>query len=359
MNTDRKVVEKWVARAQSFFDKFVWNRKDKRSKNMKDFLKLFQDRERTGRPITYTPEQVCQIIKVGLEKPEKSKRPITHWTARELADEVNKRGITKNISTRTVGRILNETDLKPHKFQQWLNANFDNPQEFEKEVEEVCIAYKNAIARKKQRTNTVCVDEKTGIQALQHLAPAKAMKPGSTEKIEFEYKRNGTLCLIPSFEVSTGKIIEYRLEKTRNEFDFVEHIKKTVQLDPQACWIFISDQLNTHMSESLVRFVADFCAIKDDLGKKGKHGIMKNMKTRKAFLMDKSHKIYFVYTPKHSSWLNQVEIWFSVITKKLLKRSSFNSAESMKEKICDFISYYNDTMSKPYKWTYSGKVLKS
>ena len=153
VNTDRKVVDKWVSRTQSFFDKFVWNRKDKRSKNMKNLLKLFQDKERRGRSIAYTPEQVCQIIKVGLEKPEESKRPISHWTARELADEVNKRGITKNISTRTVGRILNETDIKPHKFQQWLNANFDNPEEFKKDVEEVCIAYKKAIARKEQGIN--------------------------------------------------------------------------------------------------------------------------------------------------------------------------------------------------------------
>jgi hypothetical protein len=327
--------------------------------NVSELLKLFQDKERSGRPSVYTSEQICLIVKVALEKPEESNRPISHWSARELADEVNKRKITDNISTRTVGRIFTQADLKPHKSLYWLNPNIEDWEEFKESVKEVCDIYINAISLKEQGTNVASIDEKTGIQALERTNPSKSMKPGSPEKIEFEYKRNGTLCLIPSFDVAKGEIIQYSIGETRNEFDFVEHIKKTIRWDSGANWIFIADQLNTHMSESLVKLVAQLCGIKDDLGKKGKYGILKNIKTRKDFLTDQSHKIRFVFTPKHCSWLNQVEIWFGILERKLLKRSSFNSLENLEKKIIEFISYYNKTMGKPFKWTYRGKPLRA
>lgn len=325
--------------------------------NVSELLKLFQDKERSGRPPVYTPQQICLMVKVALEKPGESGRPISHWSARELADEVNKRKITNNISSRTVGRILTQADIKPHKSLYWLNPNIENPEEFKENVKEVCDIYINAISLKKQGTNVASTDEKTGIQALERTNPSKPMKPHSPEKIEFEYKRNGTLCLIPSFDVAKGEIIQYSIGETRNESDFVEHIKKTIRLDPGANWIFIADQLNTHMSESLVKLVAQLCGIKDDLGKKRKYGILKDIKTRKDFLTDQSHKIRFVYTPKHCSWLNQVEIWFGILERKLLKRSSFNSLENLEKRIIEFISYYNKTMGKPFKWTYRGKPL--
>lgn len=153
-----------------------------------------------------------------------------------------------------------------------------------------------------------CTDEKNGIQALEHARPSKPMRPGSPEKREQEYIRHGTTGLIASRDVRTGDIVAPMIRPTRKEEDFVEHIHNVVAQDPGASYIFVVDQLNTHQSESLVRFVADQCGIpQESLGKKGRSGILKSQKTRKNFLKDKTYCIQFIYTPKHCSWLNQIE----------------------------------------------------
>jgi transposase len=177
--------------------------------------------------------------------------------------------------------------------------------------------------------------------------------------LEFEYKRHGTLCLIANFDVMTGKAIRPTIGPTRTEEDFVGHIAQTVDTDPYATWIFVVDQLNTHKSESLVRFVAERSGIDDDLGLKGKTGILKNMSTRKTFLEDQSHQIRFVYTPRHASWLNQVEIWFSILSRRALKRASFVSLQALERRLTDFINYFNAVLAKPFRWTYAGKPLRA
>ena len=176
--------------------------------------------------------------------------------------------------------------------------------------------------------------------------------------MEFEYKRHGTLCLMANFDVVTGKAIAPTIGPTRTEEDFVAHISRTVDLDPDATWIFVADQLNTHKSERLVRFVAEQCGIDDDLGVKGKSGILENMKTRKRFLEAADHRIRFVYTPRHASWLNQVEIWFSILSRRALKRASFTSLDDLRQRLIDFIEYFNAVLAKPFRWTYAGKPLR-
>ncbi|MCK4470916.1 MAG: transposase [Anaerolineae bacterium] len=208
-----------------------------------------------------------------------------------------------------------------------------------------------------QGIHIACTDEKTGIQALERIHPTRPMIPGKVELREFEYDRHGTLCLIPNFEVATGRIIAPSIGPTRTEKDFEAHIRQTIALDPDGVWVFIVDQLNTHQSESLVRLVAQECQIEDAFGVKGKSGILKSMETRKAFLEDESHRIRFVYTPKHTSWLNQIEIWFSVLVRKLLKRASFSSIDDLRQRILNFIEYFNLTMAKPFRWTYTGRPL--
>jgi DDE superfamily endonuclease len=197
----------------------------------------------------------------------------------------------------------------------------------------------------------------TGIQALERIAPTRPMKPGQVERREFEYTRHGTQCLIGNFEVTTGQVIAPTVHPTRTEEDFAAHIAQTVATDPGAGWIFVADNLTTHCSESLVRYVAEACAIPTALGKKGRRGVLKSVATRKAFLTDASHRIRFVYVPKHTSWPNQIEIWFSILVRRVIKRGNFTSAEDLRKKILAFIDYFNRTLAKPFKWTFTGRPL--
>ena len=204
----------------------------------------------------------------------------------------------------------------------------------------------------------VSSDEKTGIQATERKHPTKPMKPGHVALREFEYIRHGTQALIASFEVATGQIIASSVGPRRTEEDFADHIEAVIETAPDAGWIFIVDQLNTHKSETLVKMVARHCGLEAELGVKGKSGILASMPTRAAFLSDADHRIRFVYTPKHTSWLNQIEIWFSVLVRKVLRRGNFVSTEALKQRIEAFIEYFNRTMARAYKWTYQGRPLQ-
>jgi DDE superfamily endonuclease len=223
----------------------------------------------------------------------------------------------------------------------------------------VCEVYQAAPARlTDEGIHTVCVDEKTGIQALERIAPTKPMRPGHVEKQEFEYVRHGTQTLIGNFEVATGRVIAPTVQETRDEADFARHIGQTVATDPEAGWIFVGDNLTTHCSATLVLLVAGLCGIPaESLGTKGKRGVLQSVSTRKAFLTDAGHRVRFVYVPKHTSWLNQVEIWFSVLARRVLRRGSFQSTEDLRNRILTFIDYFNRSMAKPYKWTYAGRPL--
>ena len=319
---------------------------------------VLTDTPRPGVPDTFTPEQLVLVIAVACEDPRDAAREITHWTHRELADEVIKREIVETISPRQVGRFLEELALKPHQSRYWLNHNrAQAPEQFDAAVQTVCDLYQAAPELQHQGIHLVCTDEKTGMQALERLHPTRPLLPGKVELREFEYDRHGTLCLISNFAVATGRIIAPSIGPTRTEADFVAHIRQTLALDPAGGWIFIVDQLNTHQSASLVQLVAEQCQIKEALGVKEKSGILKSMETRKAFLEDPTHRIRFVYTPKHTSWLNQVEIWFSILGRKLLKRASFSSIDDLRQRILNFIEYFNRTMAKPFKWTYTGRPL--
>ena len=238
-----------------------------------------------------------------------------------------------------------------------MNAKYEDRGQFDEDVKRVCETYEQAQGLREEGVNTISTDEKTGIQALERAAEDKPMKPGIARRMEYEYIRHGTQALIASFEVATGKLMKGSVVNERTEKEFAAHIEGVISVNPEAGWIFVTDQLDTHKSESLVRLIASECGIKEDLGRKGKDGVLKNKKTRAEFLRDKSHRIRFVYTPKHASWLNQIEIWFSILVRRLLKRGSFKSVEELRERILAFIAYFNATMAKPFRWTYKGRPL--
>ena len=190
--------------------------------------------------------------------------------------------------------------------------------------------------------------------------PNLDMKPGRCEKVEFEYIRHGTQTLIASLNVATGQIDQASVGDTRTEVDLDAHLRALLGPAPTAPKIHLTmDCLNTHQSESMVRLVAELEPEPMELGEKGKSGILASMATRSDFLKDPSHRLVVHFTPKHSSWLNQIEVWFSILVRKLLRRSSFTSQADLKAKILAFVDYFNRTLAKPFKWNYTGKPLVS
>lgn len=354
-----KTVKKWFLRWIDGYPRLIAAEAEemKHSQYIKLVLQVLSDAPRSGTPITFTPEQVVQIVAMACEVLDESDKPYSQWTHELLATEAVSRGIVSSISSSTIGRILLEAQIKPHLSRYWVNTGCDDPVLFDKESKEVTDLYQKAPELHKKGEYVISNDEKTGIQALERACSTHPAKPGQVERRESNYERNGTLCLIANFEVATGKVINPTIGPTRTEEDYLNHIIQTVEIDSKAPWNFITDQLNTHMSASLVEWVADVCNINIDLGVKGKSGILKSMETRKAFLTDPEHRIRFVYTPKHTSWLNQVEIWFSILSRRLLKRGSFKSVEHLKSRLLSFIDFFNKTMAKPFKWTYTGRPL--
>jgi transposase len=248
--------------------------------------------------------------------------------------------------------------VRPHRSRLWQNATPCDPAAFAEQVSRLCGLYRQAIGLQEEGVHLVSTDEKSGLQALERHHPTKPTRPGKIERREQHYTRHGTCCLIANFEVASGRLVRPSVGARRTEADFTAHVASTVASAPEAGWIFIVDNLDIHQSESLVRWVAAACGLAEELGKKESHGILKSKASRAAFLQQATHRIRFVYTPKHASWMNQIELWFSILSRKLLKRASFSSVEELKSRILQFIEYFNCTMARPFRWTYTGRPLQ-
>jgi transposase len=197
----------------------------------------------------------------------------------------------------------------------------------------------------------ICTDEKTGMQILQRKYPTQPMAPGKPEKREHEYIRHGVRALIASFVVPTGHVM-WNVGQTRTSADFAAHLAHVVhQLPDMRRYDWVVDNLNTHWSLEVCRLVAGWCKgpfVAKDL----RRGVQ-----RRAFLSDPSHQQVFHCTPKHGSWLNQVELWFSVLARRFLKRGDCCSAQDFETRLCDYFETYNTHAAHPYRWTYAGQPL--
>ena len=202
----------------------------------------------------------------------------------------------------------------------------------------------------------VSVDEMTGIPALERAAPSRPMAPGRVQTREFEYIRQGTRAPIAGIHVATGKVYG-EAGATQTEADFTRFLETPMTQEPNAKRRhFVVDNLNTHAS--IVRLVARHLGIDETKsGIKGKEGVLASLASRKAFLRDPTHWVVFQFTPKHASWLNQIEIWFSILVRTVIRRGNFSSLKDLHDKLLAFIDYFDRTMAEPFRWTYQDKPL--
>lgn len=200
------------------------------------------------------------------------------------------------------------------------------------------------------------IDEKTAIQAIERKVSRAPVSKGGHRRIEYGYTRHGTTTLITAYDVQTGKIIRQHTGPTRDEADYAQFVQQTVySVGEMDQIIILADQLNTHMSETLVKWVAEMEEYdQEEIGIKGQSGYLKNMETRRSFLETDHHRVRFVFTPKHCSWLNPVENWFAKLQRQILNKGNFKSVKELEQRIEQFIEFYNQHNAKPLNWKFKG-----
>ncbi len=300
------------------------------------------------RPL-FPPQDRHKVVVLATQLPADAGVPVSHWSLTELATKILNDAHYAAMSRATVARILQECELKPHRCVQWLHS--DDP-DFEKKALEVAQLYLDAPVLYRHGELVLCCDEKTGIQALERKYPDRPAQPGGRlARREFEYIRHGTRCLLATLVVPTGQVLG-DVTARRTNLDFFRHIRDvTAQFPEVQKFHWVLDNLNTHWSLSLCRLVAKLSGIRCPVK------ALQRGPARRTFLMDPEHKHVIHYTPKHGSWLNQIEIWFSTLARRVIRRGDFVSRRDLTEKILAYIAYYNRHLAHPYRWTYTGKPL--
>ena len=294
----------------------------------------------------FPPHEQHKIVALATRPPPEEGVPVTHWSTRDLACATVQHGIVASISPSTVWRLLEQAAIKPHRWHYWLNS--PDP-DFEVKMQDIVNLYLRAQKLYKRSEIVLSVDEKTSIQALERRYPHKPPRPGRIERIEHEYIRHGTCCLTASLEVATGEIYGH-LTPNRPADVFADFVESLCEEHSDARKIhFVLDNLNTHWHELTCRMVAKLsrCPLPP----------VETGAQRKAFLVSPKKRIVFHFTPSHASWLNQIEIWFGTLVRKLIRRGNFASVADLENKIIEFIQYYDEHLAHPYRWTYTGKPL--
>ena len=273
-------------------------------------------------------------------------QPITHWSLADLTRACRQEGVVSALSPSTVWRLLDQAALKPHRWHYWLHSPDPN---FQAKMLEVVNLYLQAPDLSRKGEIVLSVDEKTSIQALERQHPSSPPGSGRPARIEYEYIRHGTCCLTAGFEVATGSVMGM-LTANRPAEVFAAFVEWVGAYYHEARRIHVVlDNLNTHYHALTCQAVAKLC--------RRKPPDLTTQSQRVAYLTPPDKRVVFHFTPSHASWLNQIEIWFSTLTRKVIRRGDFSSVADLEDKIIAFIRYYNKCLAHPYQWTYTGKPL--
>jgi len=296
----------------------------------------------------FPPDEQLEVITLASSTTAEHDCVASQWCLDDLAANLVNQHAAEAMSRSTIWRVLNEADLKPHRSVYWLNSH--DP-DFETKAQDICRLYVQAPTLYQQGELVICCDEKTGMQILQRKYPTIPAQPGKPEKREHEYIRHGARALIASFVVPTGEVV-WDLGVTRTSVDFAAHLAHVAsQFADQKRFHWVLDNLNTHWSLDVCELLARLSGVPF------RERDLRTGAERRAFLTDPSHKHVFHFTPKHGSWLNQVELWFGTLAKRWLKRGDFTSAAEFVTRLHCYMNDYNTHRAHPYRWTYTGQPL--
>lgn len=276
------------------------------------------DRKRSGRPPVIPVPVRCELIKLACSRPEE--RPAAPfreiWTLKSLQSALEAEADWR-LSCSEIARILQAEQIRPHRMRVWLHS--PDP-EFRPKVQRICQLY----AEPPEGATVLCIDEKSGMQALERKHPTRWPRAGRRGRYEFEYIRHGTRTLIAAYDVQTGEVFG-QCRQRRTAEDLLDFMDAVAAHYPGTVYV-IWDNLNIHH---------------------GKRWEMFNRRHEERF--------HFVYTPLHASWVNQIEIWFGILARRVLRYGSFCSTRQLEARVRGFIEHWNSREAHPFAWTFRSR----